>query len=202
MLVAAAIAASVFLFASEARNWSPLFWSVLVVPLGFVLLDPAVLGRASNWLLARMGRPGTLIPLGRGQVAALLAWFSLTMGLLAVGTGLGIRAVAGGQAGSVAFIGLGFLLAWVVSMLAFVFPSGLGVREGAFAVVLTRYLPSSAAVSLAAASRLLLTAVELAVVAVLVGIGRTQDSPNAGRASSPPSPSVPLDRAAASSRGD
>ena len=82
-----------------------------------------------------------------------------------------MRAVAGGP-GSLAFIGLGFLLAWVVSMLAFVFPSGLGVREGAFAVVLSARLPASAAVSLAAASRLLVTAVELAVILALVLAGR------------------------------
>jgi hypothetical protein len=96
------------------------------------------------------------------------------MALLGAGTGLGIEAVAGPVPGGVPFLGLGYLLAWAVSMIAFVFPSGLGLREGAFAVVLSRHLPGPAAVSLAAASRLLVTGVELVVVAALVAAGRSR----------------------------
>lgn len=107
----------------------------------------------------------------------MLGWFALTMALLAAGTGLGVRAVAGPEVGSVAYVGLGFLLSWAVSMLALVFPSGLGAREAVFAVVLSRHLPGPAAVSLAAASRLLLTAVELVVVAALAAIGRALAAP-------------------------
>lgn len=201
MLAAAALAATAFLL-SAGRHWSPLFWAVLVVPFGLILLDPPVFKRLASWLLARLGRPSTLVLLTRRQVAALLGWFALTMGLLAVGTGLGVRAVAGPRLGDVAGVGLGFLLAWAVSMLAFIFPSGLGVREGAFALVLARYLPTAAAVSLAAASRLLLTAVELAVIAALTAAGRPHDSSGHAKSAKPavtePVPDMPLDRATAS----
>lgn len=172
MLVPAAVGATTFLVASHRSGLSPLFWVVPAVPVLVVLLDPAVLERGVQRLLVRMGRTGILVPLARRQVLALLAWFTLTMGLLAVGIALGVRAVAGGGVGGIAYVALGFLLAWVVSMVAFIFPSGLGVREGAFALVLSRHLPAAAAVSLAAASRLLLTAVELLVVAALVVAGR------------------------------
>jgi glycosyltransferase 2 family protein len=171
MLAAAALATVAFLLIWKGGDWSPLYWAVLLVPFALVVLDPAVLGRVSERVLTRFGRPA-LMPLSRVQVAWVLAWFSLTMALLAEGVGLGVRGVAGPEAGSVAFIGLGFLFAWVVSMLAFVFPSGLGMREALFAAVLSRHVPGPAAVSLAAASRLLLTAVELAVVAVLAAVGR------------------------------
>ena len=171
MLAAAALAATAFLLWT-GRDSSPLLWSVLVVPLGLVLLDPAILGPLSERVLTRLGRSTKLVLLTRPQIVALLAWFSLTMGLLALGTGLGVRAVAGPRPGAVAYVGLGFLLSWAGSMLAFVFPSGLGVREGLFAVVLARHLPTSAAVSLAAASRLLITVVELAVIAALAALGR------------------------------
>lgn len=173
MLVPAALGATIFLIASNRSGWSPLFWLVAVVPFGLVLLDPAVLGRTASRLLARLGRKATLVPLSRRNVVAVVAWFGVTMGLLGVGVAVGVRAVAGARVGSVAHLGLGFLLAWVVSMVAFVFPSGIGVREGAFAVVLSRHLPTSSAVSLAAASRLILTAVELVVVAILVAAGRS-----------------------------
>jgi hypothetical protein len=186
MLATAALGGIVFLI-WDGGHWSPVYWLVLVVPLGVVLLDPAIVERASEWLLRRMGRTATLVPLRRAQILPLFAWFALTMALLGAGTGLGVRAVAGPDAGSVAYIGLGFLLAWVVSMLAFVFPSGLGLREAAFAVVLSRHLPAAAGVSLAAASRLLVTAVELAVVAALIAAGR-MPGPRAERTAPHPRP--------------
>jgi uncharacterized membrane protein YbhN (UPF0104 family) len=172
MLAVAALGATAFLLWT-GRQWSPLLWSVLVIPLGLVLLDPAILGPLSRRVLTRLGRAPMAVLLTRPQVVLVLAWFALTMGLLAVGTALSVRAVAGARPGDVAYISLGFLLSWAASMLAFVFPSGLGVREGVFAIVLARHLPTSAAVSLAAASRLLITAVELATVAALVAAGRS-----------------------------
>ncbi|MEW6583813.1 MAG: UPF0104 family protein, partial [Actinomycetota bacterium] len=68
--------------------------------------------------------------------------------------------------------GGGFLLAFTVSMLAFVFPSGLGVREGAFALVLATRLPDEVAMTLAVAARLALTAVELGFIAAAVLVAR------------------------------
>jgi hypothetical protein len=177
MLVPAATAATVFLVISNRSGWSPLVWLVAAVPLLVLLLDPVVLERAAGRLLSRLGRAVVLVPLSRRRVFALLAWFTVTMGLLAAGIGLGVRAVADTGGGGVGYIGVGFLLAWVVSMVAFIFPSGLGVREGVYAVVLSRHFPGAAAVSLAAASRVLLTLVELVVVGALVAVGTWSDHP-------------------------
>jgi glycosyltransferase 2 family protein len=174
MLVPAAVGATVFLLVANRSGWSPWYWIVVAVPFGVVVLDPVVLEHGAERLLKRFGRASTLIPLTRLRVAVVLGWFTVTMALLAAGTGLGVRAVAGARVGSVAYVGLAFLLSWVVAMVAFIFPSGLGVREGVFAVLLARHIPAAAAVSVAAASRLLLTAVELAVVASLVAAGRAR----------------------------
>jgi hypothetical protein len=174
MLVPAAIGAIVFLLAAHRSGFSPWYWIVVVVPFAVIVLDPVVLERGAERVLKRFGRTSTLMPLSRLRVAVVLAWFTVTMALLAAGTGVGVRAVAGARVGSVAYVGLAFLLSWVVAMVAFIFPSGLGVREGVFAVLLARHLPAAAAVSVAAASRLLLTAVELAVVASLVAAGRAR----------------------------
>jgi hypothetical protein len=57
-------------------------------------------------------------------------------------------------------------------MIAFIFPSGLGVREGAFALALAQNLPTGVAVALSVGTRLVLTLVELVVIAVLVLLGR------------------------------
>jgi uncharacterized membrane protein YbhN (UPF0104 family) len=69
-------------------------------------------------------------------------------------------------------VGAGFLLSFVVSMLVFVFPSGLGVREGVFALVLADSLPGSVAIAAAGASRLVLTLVELGFAGVVVTLER------------------------------
>ncbi len=172
MLVPAALAGTAFLVVAGAERFSPLFWLTAAVPLAAALLDPAVLGAGGNRLLRRLRRETIVAPLARLQVLAALAWFALAIVLFGLGTGLSIQAVAGTRAGGLLYLSSGFLLAWVLSMVAFIFPSGLGVREGVLAVVVGRHIPSSAAVSVAAASRLLLTAVELAVVGLLVVRGR------------------------------
>ena len=94
-----------------------------------------------------------------------------------------VHALVGAQAGGPLFVGAGFLLSFVVSMLAFVFPSGLGVREGVFALVLARDLPGEVAIAAAAAVRLALTAAELVFTAVVVAAERWVGSPAAPRPS-------------------
>ena len=69
-------------------------------------------------------------------------------------------------------MGLAFLLSFAVSMIAFIFPSGLGVREGVFALALAQNLPGSVAVALSVGVRLVLTLVELAFIGVVYLIAR------------------------------
>lgn len=52
-------------------------------------------------------------------------------------------------------------------MVLVIFPSGLGVRDGAFALALAQNVPQGVAVALSASARLLLTVVELAVVGAI-----------------------------------
>ena len=60
-----------------------------------------------------------------------------------------------------------FVGAWVVGVLAFPIPGGLGVREGALVLALAPWLPAHQAVLVAAASRLVAIAAEL--IAAVVG---------------------------------
>ena len=85
----------------------------------------------------------------------------------------------GDDGGSLLYVGLSFLTSFVVSMLAFIFPSGLGLREGAFALALGRNLPGGVAIAISAGTRLALTLAELVFVgaAVLVDqAGRRADA--------------------------
>ena len=125
--------------------------------------------KATSFTAGREPLP-RLIPTGR--LVTLLGWYTLVAVVLGVGVWLGVRAAAGPDAGGPAEVGLAFLLSFAVSMVAFIFPSGLGVREGAFALALSQSLPTGVAVALSVGARVLLTVVELVVIAVLSVVGR------------------------------
>lgn len=147
-------------------------WFLALVPLGLLGLHPRIFGPLTTWVLRRAGREPLprLIPTGR--LVGLLAWYAGTAAILGVGIWLVVRSAAGPEAGGPAFVGLAFLLSFAVSMVAFIFPSGLGVREGAFALALAQNLPTGVAVALSVGARLVLTVVELIVIAALVLGGR------------------------------
>jgi hypothetical protein len=147
-------------------------WLLALVPLGLLTLHPRIFGPVSAWALRLAKREPLprLIPVG--PLAGLVAWYTLTAGLLAVGIWLMVRSAAGAEAGGPAFVGLAFLLSFAVSTLAFIFPSGLGVREGAFAIALAQNLPGSVAVALSVGTRVMLTMVELVFIAIAVLAGR------------------------------
>jgi len=147
-------------------------WLLGLVPLGLVALHPRVFGPLSASLLRRAGREPLPRLIAARPLAGLAAWYAFVAGLLGVGVWLLVRSAAGAEAGGPAFVGLAFLLSFAVSMLAFVFPSGLGVREGAFALALSQNVPGSVAVALSVGVRLGLTLVELAFIAAVVLAGR------------------------------
>ncbi len=111
---------------------------------------------------------------GPDSLAALESQARSTAALLAVGIWLFVRGLGGPGTGSVPFVGGAFLFAFAVSMLAVVVPSGLGIRDGAFALALSQHVPGGVAVALSVGSRLALTVVEVAVVgATLLAARRT-----------------------------
>jgi hypothetical protein len=146
-------------------------WLVALVPLGLVALHPRFFGPLTTWLLTRFGRQPLEALLSGRQLVALFAWYAVSAVLLALGVALVVHSAVPGS-GPLAYIGLSFLASFVISMLAFVFPSGLGVREGAFALALSKYLPGSVAIAASTGVRLVLTAAELLFVGVAVLVDR------------------------------
>ncbi|HMM49839.1 MAG TPA: hypothetical protein PKE32_09565, partial [Miltoncostaeaceae bacterium] len=141
-------------------------WYVMLVPLGLIGLHPRIFGPVSAWGLRRLRRAPLTRLLGGGQLLALTGWYALTAAVL----GLGMWLLVGSAAGSVA--GSAFLLSFTVSVVAIVVPSGLGGREGVFAVALAQNLPDGPAVAIAVGSRLVLTLVELVFIAGAVVVAR------------------------------
>jgi uncharacterized membrane protein YbhN (UPF0104 family) len=171
-LGAAAAFGLVLLAAYGVGEIGPAAWLVAIVPLGLLVLHPRLFGRLSARLLRRFGREPLEALLTGRQLLALFAWYLVTVALLALGVALLVHSAVGADAGSLVYVGLSFLLSFVVSMLAFVFPSGLGVREGAFALALGRNVPGGVAITLSAAVRLALTLTELVFVGLAVLFAR------------------------------
>jgi hypothetical protein len=147
-------------------------WLLALVPAGLVMLHPRIFGPLSSWALRRAKREPLARLLSARQVAVLAGWYVLIALLLMVGVWLVVRAAGGAAVGDVGLVGLGFLLAYAVAIVAFVFPSGLGVRDGAFALALAQNVPGSVAVALSVGVRMVLMVVELAFVAAVVVAGR------------------------------
>jgi glycosyltransferase 2 family protein len=162
----AAAAAVIWVAAYEGGgSW---LWLLALLPLALVLLHPRFFGPASSWVLRKAGREPLPRLLAPRPLAGLLAWYAGIAVLAGLGIWLVVRSAAGAEAGGPAFVGLAFLLSFAVSMVAFIFPSGLGVREGAFALALSQNVPGSVAVALAVGARLVLTLVELAFIGAVV----------------------------------
>jgi glycosyltransferase 2 family protein len=154
----------------------PWLWAVVVVPFGLVLLHPRVFGPLANKVLRRVGREPLTVFLSMRQVVLFAVFYAVAYGLFALGVWATVRTFAGADAGGPFVVGAGFLFSFVVSMLVFVFPSGLGVREGIFALVLARELPTGVAIAAAALTRLVLTLAELAFAGAVVALERRRSA--------------------------
>jgi uncharacterized membrane protein YbhN (UPF0104 family) len=150
----------------------PWLWIVATVPLGLALLHPRVFAPLSTAVLKRFGRPPLEAFLSIRQVALFAGLYTLSYVFLIFGVWATVRTFTGSEAGGPLLVGSGFLLSFVISMLAFVVPSGLGVREGIFALVLARNLPGGVAIAAAALVRLVLTLIEVAFTGVVVALDR------------------------------
>jgi len=172
VLATAAIASLVFLAGYEGPSGAP--WVALAVGTvaGLALLHPRVFRPVTTWLLRKVGREPLQEFLSERQLAGAFAYYLVANALLGAGVWLLVRSSAGPEAGDLGYVGLAYLLSFVVSMVAFVFPSGLGIREAGFAVALGANLPDDVAFAVSIGVRLALTVVELVFVAAAVAVAR------------------------------
>jgi glycosyltransferase 2 family protein len=164
-------AAGLLVFGSDLGQGAWI-WVVAVVPFGLVVLHPRLFAPLSGWALRKLKRSPLDDFLSAREVLGFAGWYALTLAVLGVGVWWVVRALVGPTTGGPLFVGAGFLLSFVVSMLAFIFPSGIGVREGVLALVLSRDLPAEVAIAAAAFVRLALTLVEVGFTGLVVATQR------------------------------
>jgi uncharacterized membrane protein YbhN (UPF0104 family) len=143
---------------------------LLVIPLIVALLHPRVFGPLAERLLALLHRPALGVCLPFWRVVVLLAFFTASWLLSGAGAWLLGRALVGLEADALPLVIAAYALAYVAGMVAFVFPSGIGVREAVLTASLARQLPGGVALAWALFLRLWVTVVELVFVGLAVGV--------------------------------
>lgn len=139
--------------ASSLRTY---WWALLSVPVGIVLLSPAVFNRliALALRLTKRGGPAPEISgaaVLRSSGWALVMWLAFGAHAWFLATGLG----ASGAADAATVTGA-FALAWVVGFLVVIAPAGAGPREAALVLALAPVMGAVDAFVLALISRLLM----------------------------------------------
>jgi hypothetical protein len=175
---AAVALSALFVVRLPGLTGRPVRWLALALPVALlVLLQPRVFAPLSAKLLARRGRTPLTAPLtsrvllvlALGYVACFavagLALFALTNALYPV------------RASNVLLITSAYSAAYVVSVLGFVLPAGLGAREAALTAALATVLPAAAGVAIAVALRLVQIFIEIALAAVTSAVARLAHEP-------------------------
>lgn len=175
-ILGAVLVSAAFVIRLPALGDEPLRWLVLlVVPAGMLALHPSVFHRATDAALRRLGREPLPTSLTLGRVAW---WAVVYAGTFVIG-GLALCALVEGLHGlgldDVPTVLVSYALGYVLSVLGFLLPGGLGAREAGIAAGLTAVAPLSVAVAAAVVLRLLQLAVELAFAALFGLLGRRGD---------------------------
>ena len=83
-------------------------------------------------------------------------WF-----LVSLGIGFFVRSVVEVSFEQVFMVGSFFAAAWTISIISVVAPAGIGIREGAFGLLLSHMLPMGSALTIAVGTRIWMTLLEL-----------------------------------------
>lgn len=160
-------------FWPKLQAFSGAIWVVLAVPpLALAGLHPAVLGRLGNWVFRKLGRETIeeFLPFSD------IIWIFLFYCIFWIVGGLGLFAMARAVTPNIGYADLPIViasapLAWLTSVLFFISPSGLGVREGVYAYTLDFAFESGGVASaFAILLRFWQTLVEVGFVLMVMGL--------------------------------
>jgi glycosyltransferase 2 family protein len=178
LLASAALSSVAFLVIFSDLGRGARLWLIALVPLGAVALHPGVFRRLSAAVLRKAGRGPLPSVLSAREVALAFTAYAAVQMLIGLAAWLMVRSATGPPVGGPFFTALAYQLAFTVSMLAFIFPSGLGVRDGVLALALAERLPGSVAVAVSIGLRLAMTVFELVFVAAVALRRRRRDARN------------------------
>ncbi len=159
------------------------WWLVLagMTPVVIFLLRPQWLIEAINWALAKLGRETLPLSLTSARLLALLLvaivnW--LLWGASFAALTFGLSAFSPAEMARLApHLVLSYPIAYAIGFLSFITPSGFGVREGAFFLLLAPVMEGSVVTVAALAMRVWTTAGELLMAGLSLLWGRWIHAP-------------------------
>ncbi|MGC8782171.1 MAG: lysylphosphatidylglycerol synthase domain-containing protein [Anaerolineae bacterium] len=135
---------------------------LLLAPFGLLLLQPRLLDAILNRLLRRMGRPPVCISLSWRQIWLLIGRYFVVWIMMGLSFAALVRGLAPVDGPAVTYLTASWAAAYVIGYLTLLTPAGLGVREGALALLLTPIMPAGVAAVIAIVARLWMVAGEVA----------------------------------------
>ncbi len=143
-----------------ARFQRIMFW---VFPLASILVvHPKIFNAWAGHLAKRMGQDWQDLEIRWSMLLGIWGLYVAGWILQCAGVALFVRGVIDiGPHGTV-FIGSSYAAAWLAGTLAMVAPAGMGIREGALGLLLSRLIPEGPAFTLAVGIRFWLLILELA----------------------------------------
>lgn len=179
-LVVGLIMAGITLPLASAGALGHYWWVLACIPLILIGLYPPVTRYGLDLALRIMRRPGLDKPLSLAGMARAVGWTALGWVFFGVHAWLLVGAIAGKSLHVLLLSAGGYALAWAVGFLLIPFPGGIGPREVALIAVLSPIMPRGPALVIALASRVVMTAGDLAWAGLAAMIGRhSRPSPEA-----------------------
>ena len=146
-------------------------WSIVAFAAVLLLMHPRVAPRVFDRLLRRID--GSAVPrLPLRTLGLTFCWYLLTWLVSGLALTLMVRAVADIPLTSAPYLGGVSAIGAIVAVLVVFAPSGLGVREGATYLLLLTVVDPAGALVVVALNRLLITAVEVVLLAAVGGLRR------------------------------
>jgi len=134
---------------------------LLIVPFGLLLLQPRILESLLNWLLRKAGRPPIRVLLTGRQIWLLIGRYLVVWTMMGLSFTALVCALTPIEWPAMPYLVAAWAAAYVIGYLTLLTPAGLGVREGALAVLLFPILPPGVAAVIAITARLWMVAGEV-----------------------------------------
>jgi hypothetical protein len=174
----AILVAAYFLISHPDLQGQPLRWAILLlIPLLVALLHPRVFGPLANRVLRAFGREPLPEVMSLRGVIAVMAFYTLNWGVIALGIWCVARSVSGVSASDILVVGSAQAFGYLAALVTLVAPAGLGIRDAAFAWAVKVAAPDNSfavASLIAIVVRGVLTVVEVIYVGIVTVMGRRE----------------------------
>ncbi len=180
--IATALTLSVFAIKPLLSRWGGVAWLLAAGPLALLMAVPVVMTWISNTLLRLMRRPRLDQPIITRHIPwaigwSILAWLLFGVHLWGLASSLGELSFQ-----NYLLVTGVFALALSAGFIAFVLPSGVGVREAVIVAGLSPILATGPALAFALTSRLIFTVADVSSAIIAVLVSRGVNAPDAAAA--------------------